>query len=141
MSIIKVFIIGNLTRDPEVRQTQSGVIVMSFTVAVNERIKRRDNWEDSPSFIDCTMFGTRAEKLAQYLAKGKKVVVEGKLRQITWQTQEGAKRSKFEVIVDDVEFMSAGQKQQEQHQQEYTQPTLQEAQEFTQSMYDEEIPF
>ena len=134
MSINKVIISGNLTRDPEVRQTR-GVIVMSFTVAVNERVKRGDNWEDSPSFIDCTMFGTRAEKLAQYLAKGKKVAVEGKLRQSTWQTQEGLKRSKIEVIVDDVEFMSAGQRQQD------AQPTLQEAQEFAQSMYDEEIPF
>lgn len=135
MSINKVIISGNLTRDPEVRQTQSGVIVMSFTVAVNERVKRGDNWEDSPSFIDCTMFGTRAEKLAQYLAKGKKVAVEGKLRQSTWQTQDGSKCSKIEVIVDDVEFMSVGQRQQD------AQPTLQEAQEFAQSMYDEEIPF
>ena len=135
MSINKVIISGNLTRDPEVRQTQSGVIVMSFTVAVNERVKRGDNWEDSPSFIDCTMFGTRAEKLAQYLAKGKKVAIEGKLRQSTWQTQDGSKRSKIEVIVDDVEFMSTGQRQQD------TQPTLQDAQEFEQSMYDEEIPF
>ena len=135
MSINKVIISGNLSRDPEVRQTQSGVIVMSFTVAVNERVKRGDNWEDSPSFIDCTMFGTRAEKLAQYLAKGKKVAIEGKLRQSTWQTQDGSKRSKIEVIVDDVEFMSTGQRQQD------AQPTLQEAQEFAQSMYDEEIPF
>ena len=108
MSINRVIISGNLTRDPELRSTQSGTQVLRFGVAVNDRRKNQQTgeWEDCPNFIDCTMFGTRAQSLSQYLSKGTKVSIEGKLRWSQWE-RDGQKRSKIEVIVDELEFMSS----------------------------------
>lgn len=76
-------------------------------MAVNDRRKNQQTgeWEDYPNFVDCTMFGTRAEKLAGMLAKGTKVCILGRLRYMSWE-RDGQKRSKIEVIVDDIEFMS-----------------------------------
>ena len=108
MSINRVIISGNLTRDPELRSTQSGMAVLSFGVAVNDRRKNptTGEWEDYPNFVDCTMFGARANSLSQYLSKGTKVSIEGKLRWSQWE-RDGQKRSKLEVIVDEIEFMSS----------------------------------
>ena len=110
MSINRVAISGNLTRDPELRQTAGGMAILGFGVAVNDRRKNAQTgqWEDYPNFIDCTMFGTRAEKLQPYLTKGAKVAIEGKLRWSQWE-RDGQKRSKIEVIVDELEFMSQRQ--------------------------------
>ena len=108
MSINRVIISGNLTRDPELRPTAGGMPVLGFGVAVNDRRKNQQTgeWEDYPNFIDCTMFGARAEALSRYLNKGTKVSIEGKLRWSQWE-REGQKRSKIEVIVDELEFMSS----------------------------------
>ena len=108
MSINRVIISGNLTRAPELRSTASGMPVLGFGVAVNDRRKNQQTgeWEDYPNFIDCTMFGARAEALSRYLNKGTKVSIEGKLRWSQWE-REGQKRSKIEVIVDELEFMSS----------------------------------
>ena len=108
MSINRVVISGNLTRDAELRSTASGLPVLGFGVAVNDRRKNQQTgaWEDYPNFIDCTMFGARAESLAKYLLKGTKVAIEGKLRWSQWE-RDGQKRSKIEVIVDELEFMSS----------------------------------
>ena len=108
MSINRVIISGNLTRDPELRSTASGLPVLGFGVAVNDRRKNQQTgeWEDYPNFIDCAMFGARAEALAKHLSKGAKVSIEGKLRWSQWE-REGQKRSKIEVIVDELEFMSS----------------------------------
>ena len=110
MSINRVNISGNLTRDPELRATASGTQVLSFGVAVNDRRRnpQTGEWEDYPNFVDCTMFGTRAEAVSRYLSKGSKVAIEGKLRYSSWE-RDGQRRSKLEVIVDEVEFMSRGQ--------------------------------
>jgi len=107
MSINRVIISGNLTRDPELRSTASGLPVLGFGVAVNDRRKNQQTgeWEDYPNFIDCTIFGARAESLSRYLSKGAKVSIEGKLRWSQWE-RDGQKRSKIEVIVDELEFMS-----------------------------------
>ena len=107
MSINRVIISGNLTRDPELRSTAAGMPVLGFGVAVNDRRKNQQTgeWEDYPNFIDCTMFGARAESLSRFLSKGTKVSVEGKLRWSQWE-RDGQKRSKIEVIVDELEFMS-----------------------------------
>ena len=112
MSINKAFITGNLTRDPELRQTSNGFPVLGFGVAVNDRRKNpaTSEWEDYPNFIDCTMFGARAQAVAQYLSKGAKVAIEGKLRWSQWEADDGSRRSKVEVIVDEIEF-SSGAKQ------------------------------
>ena len=107
MSINRVVISGNLTRDPELRQTAGGLPVLGFSVAVNDRRKNQstDEWEDYPNFVDCTMFGSRAASVARFLGKGAKVAIEGKLRWSQWE-KDGQKRSKLEVIVDELEFMS-----------------------------------
>lgn len=106
MSINRVIISGNLTRDPDLRSTASGMAVLSLGVAVNDRRRNQQTgeWEDYPNFVDCTMFGTRAESLARFLSKGTKVTIEGKLRWSQWE-RDGQKRSKIEVIVDEIEFM------------------------------------
>ena len=110
MSINRVIITGNLTRDPEMRATAGGTQVMSFGVAVNDRRRnpQTGEWEDVPNFVDCTMFGTRAEAVSRYLSKGSKVAIEGKLRYSSWE-RDGQRRSKLEVIVDEIEFLSRGQ--------------------------------
>lgn len=108
MSINRVIISGNLTRDPELRSTASGLPVLGFGVAVNDRRKNQQTgeWEDYPNFIDCTVFGARAESLSRFLSKGVKVAIEGKLRWSQWE-RDGQKRSKIEVIVDELEFMTS----------------------------------
>lgn len=133
MSINRVMISGNMTRDAELRQTAGGMQVLTFGVAVNERVQDRQSgqWEDRANFVDCTMFGKRAEAVAQYLAKGTKVAIEGKLRYSSWE-RDGQKRSKLEVIVDEIEFMSGRQQQPQQQRQQPQQQS---------SVYDEDIPF
>ena len=111
MSINRVIISGNLTRDAELRNTAGGLPVLGFGMAVNDRRKNQNGeWEDYPNFIDCTVFGQRAEGLSKWLTKGTKVAVEGKLRWSQWE-KDGAKRSKIEIIVDELEFMSKGETQ------------------------------
>ena len=149
MSINRVIISGNLTRDPELRRTQSDMPVLGFGVAVNDRRKNQQTgeWEDYPNFIDCTMFGARAESLSRYLTKGTKVSIEGKLRWSQWE-RDGQKRSKIEVIVDELEFMSARNDGARPAASGYQQPTYQPAPAYTapvvdaaSSVYDEDIPF
>jgi single-strand DNA-binding protein len=149
MSINTVAISGNLTRDIEVRYTQSGTAIGSFSVAVNERVKNQQTgeWEDRPNYIDVSLFGQRAQSLQQYLVKGTKVCVSGKLRWHQWQDKSGQNRSKVDVIADGIEFMSRNQNggqngyqqpQQQRQQQGYQQPQYVEA-----TVYDEysDIPF
>lgn len=107
MSINRVIVSGNLTRDPELRATASGMPVLGLGIAVNDRRRNQQTgeWEDYPNFIDCTMFGARAESVSRFISKGSKVAIEGKLRWSQWE-RDGQKRSKIEIIVDDIEFMS-----------------------------------
>lgn len=106
MSINRAILSGNLTREPDLRETASGMAVLNFGIAVNDRRKnpKTNEWEDYPNFIDCTMFGNRASSVSKYLAKGMKVIIEGKLRWNQWE-KDGQKRSKLEVVVDELEFM------------------------------------
>lgn len=110
MSINRVNISGNLTRDSELRATAGGVQVLRFGVAVNDRRRNPESgeWEDYPNFVECVMFGARAEAVGRYLLKGTKVAIEGKLRYSSWE-KDGQRRSKLEVIVDEVEFTSRAQ--------------------------------
>lgn len=153
MSINSVTISGNLTRDPELRATVTGMPVLGFGVAVNDRRKNAQTgeWEDYPNFIDCTMFGARADSLSRYLSKGTKVTIEGKLRWSQWE-RDGQKRSKIEVIVEEIELMSQANRQQPATQpaeQPVTQPVAQPVQQPAQAyqpypasnVYDEDIPF
>ncbi|MDP2300206.1 MAG: single-stranded DNA-binding protein [Coriobacteriia bacterium] len=109
MSINRVVISGNLTRDPELKATGSGMSVLKLGVAVNDRRKNQQTgeWEEFPNFVDVTIFGARAEALARFLSKGMKVAIEGKLRWSQWENQQGEKRSKLEVVADEIEFLSS----------------------------------
>lgn len=138
MSINKVFITGNLTRDPELRETASGFQVLNFDVAVNDRRKNQQTqqWEDYANFVDCTMFGNRAASVSRFLGKGSKVAIEGKLRWSQWEAQDGGKRSKLEVVVDELEFMSRNENgSQGQAYGRVAQPAMEAV------PYDDEIPF
>lgn len=122
MSINRVNITGNLTRDPELRSTAGGMAVLGFGVAVNDRRKNQQTgqWEDYPNFVDCTMFGNRAEALSRILRKGMKVAIEGKLRYSSWEDKNGGgRRSKLEVIPDEVELLSQNPNAQQGHPQQY----------------------
>ena len=136
MSINRVNISGNLTRDPDLRATASGSQILSFGVAVNDRVKDQQTgeWTDRPNFVDCVVFGKRAELLNNLLSKGMKVAIEGKLRYSSWETQDGQKRSKLEVVVDEVAFF-AQRKPQNPPVQNITE------QDVNNGLYDEAIPF
>ncbi len=112
MSINRVIVSGNLTRDPELRATTGGTNVLTFGIAVNDRRRnpQTGEWEDVPNFVDCVMFGVRAESISRFLSKGSKVAIEGKLRYSSWE-KDGARRSRLEVVVDEIEFMSRNQQQ------------------------------
>ena len=99
-----VSIVGNLTRDPELRFTPSGQATATFGVAVNRRWQNRQNqeWEEATSFFDVVCWGQLAENAAQSLAKGTRVLVSGRLDQRSWETQEREKRSKIEITADEV---------------------------------------
>ena len=105
MSINSVTVSGNLTRDPELRQAGNSY-VLQMGLAVNDRVKERDEWVDRPNFFDVVVWGNLAESLSQKLSKGQKVAVAGKLRWSSWENNEGQKRSKVEIVANSVEFMS-----------------------------------
>lgn len=114
MSLNKVTISGNLAADAVVHTTQSGVAVLSFSVAVNERTKDRDgNWSDYTNWIDCVMFGQRAQSVQPYLTRGSKVAIIGHLRAETYE-KDGVRRKAVSVRVDDIEFMNG--RRQAEHQ-------------------------
>ena len=99
-TINSVFVSGNLTRDPEQTFTPSGFAITKFGVAVNNRKKVGDNWENDPCYLDIVTFGKTAEQLADQLSKGMPVMIEGHLQYRQWETQDGQKRNKLEVVGD-----------------------------------------
>lgn len=104
----KVILMGNLTRDPEVRTTPSGQSVTSFGLAVNRTWRGADgNQQESVSYIDCTAWGKTGEIIAQYVQKGRPLLVSGRLEQRSWE-KDGQKHSKVEVIVEDFNFVGGG---------------------------------
>lgn len=129
--INKVIATGNLTRDPELRVTATGTPVLGFGIAINERRKnaQTQQWEDYPNFVDCTMFGARAESVSKYLSKGMKVAIEGKLHWSQWE-RDGQKRSKIEVFVEEIDFMY-GSKNQSQNQMQNAPAQLPQTQQVT----------
>jgi single-strand DNA-binding protein len=97
-----VTLVGNLTRDPELRFTNSGMAVATFGLAVNFRRQRGGEWEEETSFFDITTFAQMAENAAESLNKGNRVLVTGRLQQRSWENQDGDKRSKVEVVADEI---------------------------------------
>lgn len=104
MSDINVVVLtGNLTRDAELMATNGGASVLKFGIASNRSVKGANGeWEDVPNFIDCTIFGARAQSLSSILAKGMKVTIEGELRYSSWTDKNGNKRSKLEVVAHNI---------------------------------------
>lgn len=110
-SFNKVILMGNLTRDPELRFTQNNMAICKFGLAVNRRFKdgATGEWKEEPTFIDVTIFGARAEPFARYHTKGKPAFIEGTLRMDTWEDKNGGgKRSKLYVVADQWEFVGGG---------------------------------
>lgn len=104
----RVVLMGNLTRDPQLSYTQSNTAVCKFGLAVNHRWKDRDGGSrEEVCYVDCTVFGKAGETFNQYMAKGRPVLVEGRLQFQQWTTPEGDKRSKHEVVVDNFTFVGA----------------------------------
>src|SRR3954469_17032195 len=106
-SLNQVTLMGNLTRDPELRQTPTGQNVTSFSLALNRAYKDASGeWQEATDYIDCVCWGPLAERVAQYLSKGRRCLVQGRLQSRSWE-QDGAKRSKVEVLANDVTFLDS----------------------------------
>jgi single-strand DNA-binding protein len=101
----RVVLMGNLTRDPELRYTPNGSAVASFAIAVNRRYKVENENREETSFFDIVFFGKRAETIAEYMKKGRPILVEGRLQQRRWETDDGQKRSKVEVVGENFQFL------------------------------------
>ena len=106
-SVNVVVLVGNLTRDPEMRALPSGTSVCQLRVAVNDRVKDQSTgeWGDRANYFDVNVFGGQGERCGQYLAKGRQVAVEGRLRWSEWETQDGQKRQKVDVVANNVQFI------------------------------------
>ena len=129
MSLNQVSVSGNLGADAELRSTKGGTPVLTFALAVNERVKQADGtWGDRASWIDCVLFGARAQALADWLRKGSKVAVQGRLRTSTWE-RDGVSHKRTEVVVEEVDLMTVRRDKQ------------QSAEQDAPGVYDADIPF
>jgi single-strand DNA-binding protein len=107
-NINRVVLVGNLTRDPELRSTPGGTPVCSLRIAVNSR--RRDEsgqWTDKPNYFSVSVFGNQAESCSQYLSKGRPVAIDGRLDWREWQAQDGSKRESVEIVAESVQFLGS----------------------------------
>lgn len=102
----KVFLIGNLTKDPEMRSTQSGVAVCNFTIAVNRRFRNQQTGQQETDFLNVIAWRQLAELCNKYLVKGRKVAVTGSIQTRTYEAKDGSKRSTFDIVADEVEFLT-----------------------------------
>ena len=102
----RVVLMGNLTRDVEIRYTPSDTAVTDISLAVNERIKRNDQWTDEVHFFDVTLWGRTAEIAGQYLSKGSPVLIEGRLKHDRWE-QDGQKRSKIKIVGEKMQMLGS----------------------------------
>ena len=103
----KVILLGNLTRDVEIRTTQGGMAIAKLGMAINRKWTQNGEQKESTCFVDLTAFGRQAEVLGQYVGKGSPLFVEGRLEYSTWENQEGQKRNKLEVVIDNFQFVGA----------------------------------
>src|SRR5882724_7896295 len=105
-SFNRVILVGNLTRDPELRYIPSGTAVSDIGLAVNDRVKRGDQWVDEATFVDITLWGRTAEIANEYLSKGSSVLIEGRLKLDRWE-KDGQKHSKLKVIGERLQMLGA----------------------------------
>ena len=140
----KVFLIGRLTRDPEIRFLPSGSQVTSFSIAVNRAYKTKDSdqWKEETYFFDIEAFGFLAERLGRQLSKGTQILVEGSLRQDRWESQSGDKRSKIKVVADKVNILNSASQSQSQAQPPVDkEETLDLPEDIDDISSDEDVPF
>ncbi|PON13503.1 single-stranded DNA-binding protein [Candidatus Entotheonella serta] len=104
-SLNKVMLLGNLTRDPELRYAPNGTPVANFGMAINRRYRQGEEWREDVCYVDIVTFGRQAETVGEYLSKGNLAMVEGRLQWRSWETEDGQKRSKHEVVANNVQFM------------------------------------
>lgn len=107
----KVILLGNLTRDPELRYTPSGTPVARFRLATSQRVRQRDEWIDEVCYVDIITYGRQAETVGEYLVMGSLALVEGRLHWHEWETKDGQRRSRYEVVANTVQFLSRPQSQ------------------------------
>jgi single-strand DNA-binding protein len=109
-----VILMGNLTRDPELKHTSSGSAVCAFGIAINSKYKSKSGEQkEEADFFDIEAWGKTAELCSQYLKKGSPVLIEGRLKQDRWEDESGQKRSKVKIVCNGVQFLSGGQKKEE----------------------------
>jgi single-strand DNA-binding protein len=139
--INRVTLVGRLTREPELRHLPSGNPVLQLGLAVNGRQKdEAGNWVDKPNFFDIKVFGNQAEMLANHLAKGRRIGVDGRLDWSSWEAQDGSKRSKVEVVAQSVQFLDS--RADGEGQPQFVPAAAQrEAADFDTSGADDDIPF
>ena len=101
-----VVLVGRLTRDAELKYTNSGLAIAKFSLAINRRSKKGDTWQDEANFFDAVFMGKGAEAVAQYLTKGKQIGIQGELRQDRWE-QDGQKRSRVEIFVNSLQLLGS----------------------------------
>jgi len=102
--INQVVLLGRLTRDVELKYTNTGFAIANLSLAVNRRVKKDDTWQDEGNFFNCVLIGKRAEALAQYLVKGKQIGIQGELKQDRWE-QAGQPRSRVEIFVTNIQLL------------------------------------
>jgi single-strand DNA-binding protein len=105
-SVNQVVLLGNLTRDPEIRQTPNGQDVANFSLALNRSYKKDDQWVEATDYVDVVAWGNLAGTVGQYLTSGRRCLVEGRLQSRSWET-DGVKKSKVEVVANDVIFLDS----------------------------------
>ncbi|WP_297454723.1 single-stranded DNA-binding protein [Persephonella sp.] len=135
----KVFLIGRLTRDPEIRFLPSGSQVTSFSIAVNRPYRVNNEWREETYFFDIETFGQLAERLGKQLNKGTQILVEGQLRQDRWETAAGDKRTKVKIVADRVSILSG--KPVERPEKIEEEPELDISTETEDFSSDEDVPF
>jgi len=109
----RVWIIGNLTRDPEIRHSASGDAVAGFCLAINHRVKRGDKWVDDPTFVDCEAWKWGADKIEKRCQLGTQISVDGRLKLDKWVTKDGEPRQKIIVVCDRIEVLGREKPQEE----------------------------
>ena len=104
-SLNKVMLLGNLTRDPELRYAPNGTPIANFGLAINRRYRQGEEWREDVCYVDVVTFGRQAETVGEYLSKGNLAMIEGRLQWRSWETEDGQRRSKHEVVANNVQFM------------------------------------
>ena len=137
--INQVILVGRVTRDAELKYAASGTALCNFSIAVNRRVKKGDQWSDEASFFDLTLWDKQAENLNKYLVKGTQVAAQGELRQDRWE-KDGQKMSKIQVFVNNLQLLGGKREGQPEAPQQEA-PSRKPEKEFAPSAYEDSVPF